>query len=138
MKSPYEYLFAYGTLRRNRNDQSPHPLLKGCLFVSYATMAGQMYEVDGYPAVISNQTGQVHGELYWLPNPHQTLLALDVYEECAAHFPLPHEYRRSQRAIMLDQQSTTDAWVYLYNWPVANLRIIPSGDYFNEAQTGRQ
>lgn len=134
MTTPTPYLFVYGTLRRHHDDLSPHPLLAGCRFISNATMTGKLYEVDGYPAAVAAPSGLVQGELFWLPNPEQTLSILDAYEECNGNFPEPHEYRRCQQLVTPALQSRRYAWVYLYNWPVTYLQSIPTGNYMPRIQ----
>lgn len=124
-----QYLFVYGTLRRNPTSRINHPLLAGCIYIDGARIGAALYEVDHYPAAIAAESGFVTGELYRLPNPEQTLAMLDIYEECAAQFPAPHEYTRSQHPVTLPGKLSLSAWAYLYNRPIDGLRSIRSGDY---------
>lgn len=125
------YLFVYGSLRRNRIDAGHHPLLAACHYLSDAAMNGELYDVDGYPAAVPAESGFIKGELYLLDNPEQTLSALDVYEECAALFPAPHEYIRCRQTVILPNRRSLIAWTYLYNRPTDGLQRIPSGDYLH-------
>lgn len=126
-----QYLFVYGTLRRNRQNLSQHPFLADCDFISDASVYGELYEIGPYPGLILGGTKLVNGELYQMQHPEHTLSALDIYEECAAHFPEPHEYIRHQLAINLPNGQTVTAWTYLYNRPTTGLTPILNGDYLN-------
>jgi gamma-glutamylcyclotransferase (GGCT)/AIG2-like uncharacterized protein YtfP len=126
-----QYLFVYGTLRRNRQNQSQHPYLDACDYLSDGFMHGELYEIDAYPGAVAGGTALVIGELYAMRNPERTLSALDIYEECTAHFPQPHEYIRRELPIRLSDGQTVSAWTYLYNRPLDGLARIHSGDYLN-------
>lgn len=128
------YLFVYGTLRRNRQNQRQHPLLYACDFISSASAFCELYEIAGYPGAIAGGTALIKGELYLMQDPEQTLSALDIYEECAAHFPQPHEYIRRELQVSLPDGQTVSAWTYLYNRPLDGLIRIDDGDYLNYLQ----
>jgi len=124
-----QYLFVYGTLRRDQTSLINHPLLADCIYIGEARIGAELYEVDGYPAAIAAESGFVTGELYRLPNPEQTLAMLDLYEECAAQFSAPHEYIRSQHPVILPGKLPLSAWTYFYNRSIDGLSRIRSGDY---------
>jgi gamma-glutamylcyclotransferase (GGCT)/AIG2-like uncharacterized protein YtfP len=127
-----DYLFVYGTLRKYR-DGRMHPfLLEASSCVDTATMPGKLYEVQNYPAAIAcpdDNSHKVHGEIYRLHDAEKLLHLLDDYEECTDRFPDPHEYVRCKTSVTLPDNTTLIAWVYLYNWPIAGLENINSGDY---------
>lgn len=129
MSPAAQYLFVYGTLRRDRSSLDRHPLLAGCEYLGNAFIRGELYEVDRYPALVAAESGQVAGELYLLTSPELTLAKLDIYEECAAQFPAPHEYIRRLRPVILSNQLRLSAWIYLYNRSIEGLKYIRSGDY---------
>ncbi len=127
-----EYLFVYGSLRKNTQDRL-HPLLQGHAdFLQFASIPGQLYEIDHYPGAVncSNQQAyRIYGEIYQILNPETLLASLDLYEECSTDFPTPHEYSRCQLEVSLSEHKAIKAWVYLYNRPVTGLTQIISGDY---------
>lgn len=43
--------------------------------------------------------------------------------------PVPHEFRRVKENISMLDGRDLMAWVYLYNLPIAGLKLIRSGDY---------
>lgn len=126
-----QYLFVYGTLRRDPDDQTQHPFLDDCEYIGPAFIYGNLYEIDNYPGAVTGRTAQIKGELYLLRAPEHTLSVLDIYEECATHFPQPHEYIRRQVLVDLPDGQSVSAWTYLYNRPTTGLQRILSGDYLH-------
>ena len=128
-----EFLFVYGTLRK-QSATHLHPLLADhCVYCSPGFMRGKLYEVRDYPGAIvsSHAHDRVFGELYEILNRKRALTRLDDYEECSNTFPLPHEYSRKQLPIALPGGGSVIAWVYLYNYDVSELQQIVSGDYLD-------
>lgn len=70
----------------------------------------------------------VVGDLFHLPDATAILTTLDEYEECAAHFPAPHEYRR-ERVRVQTAEGGVEAWAYVYARDVAALKRIAGGDF---------
>ncbi|CAD6873897.1 gamma-glutamylcyclotransferase family protein [Methylomonas fluvii] len=126
-----QYLFVYGTLCRHPDDQTQHPFLDDCEYMGHAFMHGNLYEIDSYPGAVTSCTTQIKGELYLLRAPERTLSVLDIYEECTADFPQPHEYIRRQLLVNLPDGQSVFAWTYLYNRPATGLQRILSGDYIH-------
>ena len=129
--APEDFLFVYGTLRSD----SGHPmnrLLEGFGGrVGLGRVGGVLYDLGSYPgAVETAEAGAfVRGEVYLLRDPGRNLEALDRYEELDGEKPQSGEFRRGRIAVELDDGTTVEAWIYLYNRPTAGLARIPSGDY---------
>jgi gamma-glutamylcyclotransferase (GGCT)/AIG2-like uncharacterized protein YtfP len=132
-----EYLFVYGTLRRQGGSLWHDYLAAHCQYYGEASFQGRLYLLKGYPGLIasSDPSDKVVGELYRLPgatatySAEEVLQQLDEYEECSEHFPLPHEYCRAVHTVLTTDQHSTSAWVYLYQWDVCGRHQIQSGDY---------
>lgn len=79
-----QFLFVYGTLRRDTNGQMYHLLARNADFVGEATFQGKLYKVDYYPGIVPSEDADdlVLGEVYRLRNPNYVLSHLDQYEEC--------------------------------------------------------
>ncbi len=128
------HLFVYGTLRKEK-DGALHPFLGNkAVYIGKASIPGKLYQVNTYPGAVpapfqSNHV--VYGEVYRLLKPEQILRILDDYEECATHFPQPHEYQRLPETVTLSDGKRIDAWVYWFRHSVKGLRQIKSGDYFD-------
>ena len=53
----------------------------------------------------------------------------DMYEACGAGFPEPTEYLRQMLQVTLADGTASEAWTYVYNWPVTGLPRIASGRF---------
>ena len=124
-------LFVYGTLMRGFDHPMAKLLSANADFLSEATCRGRLYRVKHYPAlVLSNDpTEIVHGELFRLRAPEAMLAEFDMYEACGEGFPPPTEYVRQMLAVTLADGSSSEAWTYVYNWPVTKLARIASGRF---------
>jgi gamma-glutamylcyclotransferase (GGCT)/AIG2-like uncharacterized protein YtfP len=75
----------------------------------------------------------VYGELYRLRQPGELLAEFDMYEACGEGFEEPTEYVRRMLPVALEDgaagEAFTEAWTYVYNWPVTKLPRIASGRF---------
>ena len=126
-----EFIFVYGTLRKQMASDMYHVLATYCDYFSDGVMRGKLYEVCGYPGAIESgdANDKVSGELYKMHDPKLVLARLDDYEECSDRFPMPHEYSRKRLLIELGCGDSVVAWVYIYKHDVSKLRQILSGNY---------
>jgi gamma-glutamylcyclotransferase (GGCT)/AIG2-like uncharacterized protein YtfP len=67
--------------------------------------------------------------LFRLRRPDELLREFDMYEACGEGFAEPTEYVRQLLPVTLDGGVVSEAWTYLYNWPVAHLPRIASGRF---------
>ena len=132
------HLFVYGTLRKTQRGKL-HPYLKNnTLFIDNASLPGKLFQISDYPGAVPGPLYSrhlVYGEVYRLLRPNRVLHILDQYEECAPHFPKPHEYRRVAETVTLSNGKRLQAWVYWFCHPVTGLKQIRSGDYFDQLLT---
>jgi gamma-glutamylcyclotransferase (GGCT)/AIG2-like uncharacterized protein YtfP len=124
-------LFVYGTLMRGYVHPMAKLLSANADFLGEATCRGKLYLVKHYPGlVLSDDAGDiVHGELYRLREVEALLREFDMYEACGEGFPEPTQYIRQMLSVRLADGSASEAWTYLYNWPVAKLKRIESGRF---------
>ncbi|MEX0701624.1 MAG: gamma-glutamylcyclotransferase family protein [Planctomycetales bacterium] len=132
-----QYIFVYGTLRRDTRHEMYRLLARHAQFMGDATFRGRLYLVDDYPgAVASSSPGdQVRGEVYLLLHPDDVLPKLDEYEEFDPQSPETSLYRRDTAEVVLDDGSRLLSWVYLYNKPTTELSRIASGDFLKAASS---
>lgn len=126
-----DYLFVYGTLRRDAAGNT-HPLLAGAArLVGEALCRGRLYLIADYPGLVAsgNPRDVVRGEVYELDEPLLLLPRLDDHEGCGPGFPRPTEFVRRSRAVWLDDGRILATWVYLYNRDTDGLLLIESGDF---------
>ncbi len=126
-----ELLFVYGSLLRGIKAPAHAILAAGADFTGRASLAGRLYEINGYPGAVpaDNSSERVHGEVYALHDPATILRKLDDYEGCGPNDPQPHEFIRRRIKIRHSNGTTLIAWVYWYNQPLEGLIRIHSGDY---------
>ncbi|MBO4227352.1 gamma-glutamylcyclotransferase [Bradyrhizobium neotropicale] len=124
-------LFVYGTLMRGFDHPMARLLSGNADFIGEARCRGRLYRVAHYPALeLSDDPADiVHGELFRLRVPDELLREFDMYEACGEGFPQPTEYVRQMLPLILADGTTTEAWTYVYNWPVAHLPRIASGRF---------
>lgn len=132
-----DYLFVYGTLRRNSTSELCKLLKNHADFILGACYQGKLYLIDDYPGAVAsnNPTDKVQGEVYFLHNPPFVLSQLDVYEECSFEFTQPTEYIREIKPVQLANGKTIPAWIYTYNFSTENLKLIASGDFLTIEQS---
>lgn len=135
-----EYLFVYGTLRRDTGNEMYRLLARNAEFVGDASFKGRMFLVDDYPGAVPSRSTHdvVRGEVYRLLDPDYVLERLDEYEECDPESPSTSLYRRELAGVALDHGDHVAAWVYIYNQPVSGLPQILSGDFLNLAVASRR
>jgi gamma-glutamylcyclotransferase (GGCT)/AIG2-like uncharacterized protein YtfP len=127
-------LFVYGTLMCGFDHPVAQLLSRSADFIGEAHCQGRLYLVKHYPGLVLSDDAQdvVSGELYRLRAPTELLREFDMYEACGEGFAEPTEYIRRMLAVTLDDGTATDAWTYLYNWPVAHLPRIASGRFMEK------
>ena len=127
-------LFVYGTLMRGSDHPMAKLLSRSADFLGAARCRGRLYLVKHYPGlVLSDDPAEiVFGELYRLRARDALLRELDMYEACGEGFAAPTEYLRDMLPVTLDDGSATEAWTYVYNWPVTGLPRIASGRFLGQ------
>jgi gamma-glutamylcyclotransferase (GGCT)/AIG2-like uncharacterized protein YtfP len=127
----HDYLFVYGTLRRDINSEMYHFLARYGKFVGDATFQGKLYMVDYYPGLVPSDNPQdvVYGEVYNLSCSDTVLSRLDDYEECGPKFSKPTKYVRHKQDVKLKTGEVMSAWVYIFERPTVGLQLIESGDF---------
>ncbi len=129
-----DYLFVYGTLRRDANCEMSRLLAKHAEFVSDAGYCGKLYQIDYYPGAVpsDNPNDRVQGEVYLLHQADAVLPLLDQYEEFGPEFPEPNEYIRRKQTVLLNSGDSVAAWVYVYNRSTEGLELITSANFIQQ------
>ena len=126
-------LFVYGTLMRGFDHPMAQLLSRSADFIGEARCRGRLYLVKHYPGLVLSDDADdvVSGELYRLRQPAELLREFDMYEACGEGFAEPTEYVRRMFSVTHDG-AASEAWTYLYNWPVAHLPRIASGRFLEK------
>src|ERR1700684_2961436 len=124
-------LFVYGTLMRGFDHPMAKLLSRSAELIGQASCRGRLYRVKHYPGlVLSDDAGErVFGELYRLRAVEDLLREFDMYEACGDGFPEPTQYVRQTLPVTLADETASEAWTYIYNWPVEQLARIESGRF---------
>jgi gamma-glutamylcyclotransferase (GGCT)/AIG2-like uncharacterized protein YtfP len=123
-------LFVYGTLMRGFDHPMAQLLSRSADFIGEAKCRGRLYLVKHYPGLVLSDAADdvVFGEVFRLRRPAELLREFDMYEACGENFPEPTQYVRQMLPVTLDG-AASEAWTYIYNWPVAHLTRIASGRF---------
>ena len=126
-----DLLFVYGTLMRGFDHPMAQLLSRSADFIGEARCLGRLYLVKHYPGLVlsSDPHEIVFGELFSLRRPAELLREFDMYEACGEGFAEPTEYIRQMLAVTQDGGVASEAWTYIYNWPVSGLPRIASGRF---------
>ena len=124
-------LFVYGTLMRGYDHPMAKLLAANADFLGQATCRGRLFLVRHYPGLVTSDDPAdiVHGELFRLRERDALLREFDMYEACGEGFAEPTEYVRRMLSVRLADGTASEAWTYLYNWPVAKLPRVVSGRF---------
>jgi gamma-glutamylcyclotransferase (GGCT)/AIG2-like uncharacterized protein YtfP len=127
-----QHLFVYGTLRSDCGAAYSEVLRSQFTLLGIGTTQGRLYNIGHYPGMILSASAddKVTGELYRLTGPEEVMGILDRYEGSTMSPESGSEYYRALRKVMPDKGNAIEAWVYIYNRPVAESCFIASGDYY--------
>lgn len=119
-----DYLFVYGTLRRNYNLKLKAKVASDIAYIGQAKVAASLYDIGRYPGAIKGNTDdEVVGDVFVLNDPEKVLKVLDEYEG--------NEFSREKNRVKLRSGKSVNAWVYWYNQKPEGKRRIPYKDYLN-------
>lgn len=130
-KKTYQYIFIYGTLKREFHNDVFASIEKDIEFVGESTIHGKMYDIGDYPGAIPDAKSKIKGEVFKLKKPRKVIHLLDEYE---GYYPgkLTHsEYLRRKERINLEGKKNVTAWIYWYNDSLENKHLIRHQDYVN-------
>jgi gamma-glutamylcyclotransferase (GGCT)/AIG2-like uncharacterized protein YtfP len=129
-----DLLFVYGTLMRGFDHPMAQLLSRSADFLGPARCRGRLYLIKHYPGLVlaDDAADVVSGELYRLRQPMELLREFDMYEACGEGFAEPTEYIRLMLPVTLADGAVSEAWTYIYNWPVAHLPRIASGRFLEQ------
>lgn len=123
-------LFVYGTLMRGLGEDVQAKVR--ATFIGEGTIRARLYDLGEYPGakLAGNRSdNSVKGELYRLHDPAHAVAVLDEYEGYFPSDPRGSLFIRELVPVTLKNREKRRAWTYLYNRPVDDSRVIPSGNY---------
>lgn len=129
-----EYLFVYGTLLKDFESYMSKFLERNSEFLGKGFFNGKLYEISGYPGAVLSEvnTEKVYGHVFKILNNEKTFQILDEYEGIGANGEHANEYKRVLIDAFLGSNQTIKTWVYVYNLPIAHLKLITTGNYLQK------
>ncbi len=124
------FLFVYGTLMRGFHEDLQEKV--GAKLVGEGTIRAKLYDLGDYPGAKlagSSSENLVKGELYRLRDGEGASKILDQYEDYLPSAPRRSLFIRQLVTVTLENGRKRKAWTYLYNRPVDDAKLIPSGSY---------
>lgn len=130
VKSEPQYIFVYGTLKRNIANPVGAMMRAHANYTAEAIIAGRIYDLGPYPGLVLEDCGTaVYGELYEIERPNALLSLLDAYEGCSSEDQHPHEFSRVLATVRDNEGMDYRAWVYVYQGAVDPQFVLTSGYY---------
>ena len=120
MAQSIKWLFVYGTLLSRSRDRIGRDmrwrLQRSCLVRHSARVAGQLYDLGGYPGWVARTDGRctVRGELLLLRDTADVFEWLDPYENYDPATPEKGEYIREVTRVAVASECWQSAWAYRY------------------------
>jgi gamma-glutamylcyclotransferase (GGCT)/AIG2-like uncharacterized protein YtfP len=129
-----EYLFSYGTLLPEHAPQDVAWVIEKLRRMGEGYICGKLYDLGDYPGAVLDPTAsqRVFGIVFRLPNDFDSLRALDRYEEFYPESPDKSLFVRKHCPVTLREGGVMDCWMYEYNRPPGNARIVKGGRYRND------
>ncbi len=124
------FFFVYGTLMKGCQEDWQAEV--GARLVGRGRINAKLYDLGDYPGAvcISSESGEyVKGELYQVKDSELATRILDRYEEFFPAQPHNSLFVRTIAPVILEDGRREYAWVYVYNQPVDEAKLIPGGDY---------
>ena len=132
-----EYLFVYGTLRKNYDLKLKNRVKDQLRYVGQAKVGAAMYDLGRYPgAVRSNKGPEVIGDLFLLTDTDKVLRILDKYEGIPedggnSKESAGSEFVRKKGKVRLRSGQEVNAWIYWYNLDPTDKIKIRYKNYLN-------
>jgi len=127
-----DYLFVYGTLRKNYDLKLKDRVKVDLRYVGQAKVGASLYDLGRYPGAVKNNKGQeVVGDVFLLRDPDRVLRILDKYEGIPEGGAPDAEFVRKKGRVRLRSGQQVNAWIYWYNFDPKEKRPIHYKDYLN-------
>lgn len=127
-----DYLFVYGTLRKNYDLKLKNKVINHLQYVGQAKVGASLYDLGRYPGAIRDNKGQeVIGDLFLVTDPGKVLKILDKYEGISEQGAKDAEFVRKKTFVRMRSGQQKQAWIYWYNFDPKDKIKIRYKDYLN-------
>ena len=119
-----EYLFVYGTLRKDYQPKLIELSTEDVEYISEGKVKASLYDMGSYPAAIKeDEYDEVMGDVFLMKEAKRIFEILDEYER--------KEYKRVKEQVQLTSRKTIQAWIYFYNGKPEEKQKVNESDYLN-------
>lgn len=103
----------------------------GALLVGNGRIPGKLYRLGKFPGAVASADSASHirGEVYRLSDVDFAFRILDKYEEFDRSQPTKSLFVRKRIRVQMDDGTSTEAWVYVYNRSLKKASLIRSGRF---------
>jgi gamma-glutamylcyclotransferase (GGCT)/AIG2-like uncharacterized protein YtfP len=127
-----DYLFVYGTLRKNYDLKLKDQVKDKLQYVGQAKIGAVLYDLGRYPGAVKSKGEQeVVGDVFLLNDPARVLRILDKYEGIPEKAASTAEFVRKKGRVRLRSGRQVMAWIYWYNRDPKERKPIRYKDYLN-------
>lgn len=127
-----QYLFAYGTLRKDYDLPVKTRIGNELQYIGKAKLGACLYDLGHYPGAVKTGRGEeVIGDVFLLRDPEKVLRVLDKYEGIDDRRPGDGEFVRKKSRVTCRSGKNLTAWVYWYNREPGDRPRIRYKDYLN-------
>jgi gamma-glutamylcyclotransferase (GGCT)/AIG2-like uncharacterized protein YtfP len=125
-----DYLFVYGTLRKDYDLKLKDKVSKDLHYVGQGKVGATMYDIGRYPGAVRSSGGEeVIGDVFLVADPERVLKILDKYEGISEGNEANAEFIRKKNRVRLRSGRYVNAWVYWYNFDTARKLKIKYKNY---------
>jgi gamma-glutamylcyclotransferase (GGCT)/AIG2-like uncharacterized protein YtfP len=119
-----EYLFVYGTLRKDYELALKNELAAYLQFAGTGKIKAKLYDLGSYPAAVEGLCrSEIAGDVFEVIYFARLFPVLDVYEGS--------EYKRGKAMVTMDGGDVLNAWIYWYTGSIDENLRIPENDYLH-------
>jgi len=132
-----DYLFVYGTLRKDYDLKLKNKVSADLQYVGQGKVGASMYDIGRYPGAVRSSAGdEVIGDVYLVTDPDRVLGVLDKYEGITPD-GRASEFVRKRSKIRLRNGKEVMAWVYWYAFDLSKKVKIKQKNYLNYLKNKR-
>jgi gamma-glutamylcyclotransferase (GGCT)/AIG2-like uncharacterized protein YtfP len=133
-----DYLFVYGTLRKDYKLKLKDRVRDRLQYMGRAKIGAALYDLGRYPGAVRNNKGpEVVGDVFLISEPQHVLRILDEYEGIRDSGGNDGEFIRKKGRVKLRSGQELNAWIYWYNRDTKELTPIRYKDYLNYLKNKR-
>ena len=113
-------------------------IIKSLTFIGPATVQAKLYDLGEYPgAVLDSSESKVFGKAFEFSDDEGLLKTLDRYEGFDSEDLKHNLFIRTKTDATLNDGSSIECWIYVYNQDTNDAHLIECGDYIKYKSNGK-